>query len=207
MGLLKKLFGGRSPSEAGGSVQFEESDNKVEGNGSGNAPRRELVHVVLRDTMRRHAIPSDWIDCRILSVVTRQNRTGMHVQFIVRQGEDRLLEYVHPFQDTFWKELEKFESRPREWLFSLTWQFDGDHGADDGAPLAAAEGWSDDTQPPEEDTHPSEIGPEAAADHAADHHEELQSDLKALFAIRDAAISDPTPLAKDGDKPPGARGS
>jgi hypothetical protein len=192
MGLLKKLFRGGERS-GGASSHFHESEGTAQNSGSANAPRRELIQVVLRDSMRKHGIPSDWMECRILSVVTRQKKTGMHVQFIVRQGEDRLLEFVHPFQETFWRELEKFDAHPREWLFSLAWQFDGDHGANGGIVLsaadAAAEGWSDDTQPPDHDTQPPD-----------DHPDQLASDLQALYAIRDAAMSAPAALAPEPPK-------
>ena len=194
MGLLNKLFRGRGGAE-GASTPFHESDATANPSASANAPRRDLIQMVLRDAMRKHGIPSDWMECRILSVVTRQQKAGMHVQFIVRQGEERLLEYVHPFQDTFWKELEKYDAKPREWLFSLAWQFDGDHGANGGVVLpaaadAAAEGWSDDTQPPEQDTQPPD-----------EHPDQLASDLQALYAIRDAALSEPAALVPE---PPAA---
>ena len=177
MGLLKKLLGGGSgsPRRGGASSQFHESETTAQRTSSENAPRRELVQVVLRDTMRKHGIPSDWMDCRILSVVTRKHQTGMHVQFIVRQGDDRLMPFVHAFQDTFWQELEKFETNPRNWLLSVAWQFDG---LGTGVPaLAAAEGWDDDTLPPDQDPA------------------ELASDLQALYAIRDAALSEPMPVS------------
>jgi hypothetical protein len=192
MGLLKRLFGGGARTDEPVTSQFHEGETTAQQSGSANAPRRELIQVVLRDAMRKHGIPSDWMDCRILSVVTRKHKAGMHVQFIVRQGEERLLEYVHPFQDTFWKELEKFEPRPREWLFSLAWQFDGDHGANGGV-LASADGWSDDTQPPEADTRPQD-----------DHPDDVESDLQALYAIRDAAMSQPVVLAADPGAEPTA---
>jgi hypothetical protein len=206
MGLLKKLLGGKARSGGSASVpassHFHESETTAQKPDSANAPRRELIQVVMRDTMRKHAIPSDWIDCRILSVVTRQHKAGMHVQFIVRQGEERLLEYVHPFQDTFWKELEKFEARPREWLFSLAWQFDGDHGAAGGVMLGA-DGWSDDTQPPELDDEPGHDEAQATQPPSDEHPDQLQSDLQALYAIRDAALSEPAELAADRPAPPG----
>jgi hypothetical protein len=202
MGLLKKIFGGgtegaQRPGSA--SSQFHESETTVERDTSPNAPRRELVQVVLRDTMRKHGIPSDWMECRILSVVTRKHKSGMHVQFIVRQGEDRLLPYVHPFQDTFWEELEKFEPKPREWLFSIAWQFDGEGSAPRPGALAGMEGWEDDTQPPEEeeararapDTQPYEA-----------HPDEIESDLQALYA----AMSQPAELANLPPTPPAKQG-
>lgn len=123
MQLIKKMFGrGSGPEPAGESAQFHESETTT-GGGSRNAPRRELVHVVLRDSMRRHGIPSAWIDCRILSVVTRNHRTGMHVQLIVRDGVDRLLMYVPAFQTSFMDEIARFDPRVNDWLLSLSWQF------------------------------------------------------------------------------------
>lgn len=177
MGLLKRLLGGRSAGSrfTGESSPFHDSEDTTQHATPENAPRRELVQVVLRDTMRKHGIPSDWMDCRILSVSAPKGQTGMHVQFIVRQGDDRLMPFVHAFQDTFWQELEKFETNPRNWLLSVAWQFDG---LGTGVPaLAAAEGWGDDTLPPDQDPA------------------ELASDLQALYAIRDAALSEPMPVS------------
>ncbi len=195
MGLLNKLFGGRS--RAAAASQFNETEGSSDGPNSTSAPRRELVLVVLRETMRKHGIPSDWIDSRILSVTTRQNKSGMHVQFIILKGEQQLLTYVHAFQDSFWRELEKFEPKPREWLFSVGWQFHGKSTQDiDQMPRFA--GWEDDTLPPDtapphgvqdvQDTQPPD-----------DHAEQLESDLAQLMAIRDAALSRPADLV---DLPP-----
>ena len=185
MGLLNRLFGrgGADPGADGHtqpqSSQFHESETTAQHHGPKNAPRRELVQVVLRDTMRKHGIPSDWIDCRILSVVTRQHQSGMHVQFIVGKGQTRLLSYVHEFQESFWEEIEKFEPHARDWLFSLAWQFDG------GASRASRRSMPtfDDTQLGG-DTQPPDL-----------REEELASDLQALYAIRDAAMAQPEPPA------------
>jgi hypothetical protein len=126
MQLIKKMFGrapGTDPAPGSESAQFRESEDSGSEGGSRNAPRRELVQVVLRDSMRRHGIPSAWIDCRILSVVTRSQRSGMHVQFIVRDGIDRLLTYVPAFQTSFMDEIARFDPRVDDWLFSVSWQF------------------------------------------------------------------------------------
>jgi hypothetical protein len=186
MGLMKKIFG--ADKNASESTQFRESKSAPLGQSVGrtvseNAPRRDLVQVVLRETMRKHGIPSDWIECRTLSVLTRQHKQGMHVQFIVRKADEQLLEYVHAFQASFWRELERFEPRAREWLFSLAWQFDGQAGRDfDGMPVVAA---SIAQRPPTRDddvpTQPPEMDPE-----------EIESDLAAL----QQAMSQPAPLAE-----------
>lgn len=188
MGLMKKIFGGGAngagADEPPQSVESEKSTDHAKARDT----RRELVQVVLRDTMRKHGVPSDWVDCRILSVMTRQRKAGMHVQFLVRKGDEQLLNYVHAFQESFWEEILKFEPQAREWLFSVAWQFYGKavHGF---APMPGAAAWAKepaaqasgdgegDTQPQYEDA------------------EDLASDLQALYAIRDAAISGDAPSA------------
>jgi hypothetical protein len=187
MGLIKKIFGAdKGPSD---STQFRESKSAPLGQSVGrtvseNAPRRDLVQVVLRETMRKHGIPSDWIECRTLSVLTRQHKQGMHVQFIIRKGDERLLEYVHAFQASFWREIERFEPRARDWLFSLAWQFDGKAGRNfDGMPGLGAN-FAPQRRAADEDevpTQPPEADPE-----------EIASDLAAL----QQAMSQPADLAE-----------
>ena len=179
MGLLKKIFGGAQPQPA---TQFHESESTTDDTDSANAGRRELVHLALRDVMRKHSVPRDWLECRVLSARTRQQKPGMHVQFIVLNGEEQLLGYVHAFQDSFWTELERYEARARDWLFSVAWQFEG-VAKNSLAQIPNFRGW--DEEPAPENTLPSELDtrpPEGI-------EEELQSDLEQLFAIRDAALS------------------
>ncbi len=176
MGLLKRIFGGDKgvPASVPASSQFHESETTTE-QGSNNAPRRELVQVVLRDTMRRHGVPSDWIDCRILSVVSRSAVKGMHVHLVVRQGHERLLTYIPAFQSSFMSALQKFEPRAQDWLFSLSWQFDG---------------ISENNYPQMPDPHSWTAPASAAPAAAAPADDEVMQDLKALFAIRDAALKE-----------------
>jgi len=181
MGLLRKFFGAREAREGRDtqlqSSQFHETESTAQRTDSANAGRRELLQVVLRDTMRRHGIPSDWIDCRILSVVTRRHRAGMHVQFIVNKGQMQLLSSVHDFQRSFRQAIEQFDSRARDWLFSIAWQFDGPDGAGSPAPGPGAITELDTQPQPAGDTQP------------LDGSDDVQADLRALYAIRDAALA------------------
>ena len=169
MGLLKKFFGGDPAAPGPASSQFHESEATITEQGSRNAPRRELVQVVLRETMRQHGIPSDWIDCRILSVVSRRKTSGMHVHFVMRDGHDRLLTYIPAFQSSFKAAIEKFEPRASDWLLSLSWQLDGITEAS-GPGMPDPGSWAARGKP------------------AASEDDEVMQDLKALFAIRDAAL-------------------
>jgi hypothetical protein len=173
MSLIKKLFGRTAapPDAVPESNSFRESETTTEQGSARNAPRRELVQVVLRDIMRRHGIPSAWIDCRILSVVSRSSATGMHVQLVVREAEDRLLVFVPAFQTSFMDEIERFEPKAHEWLLSLSWQFPGLRGVTPAMPDPTA--WA---------------GPAAAP---AEDEDDVMKDVQALFAIRDAAMRAP----------------
>src|SRR5437588_12859089 len=124
MGLIRKIFG-RDEAGSSGSSQFahSQSQTSLEQTKSRNAPRRDLVKDVLRGTMRRHGVPTDWIDCRSLSVLTRQHKSGMHVQFLVRKSDHHLLPYVHAFQESFWEGILKMDPMARDWLFSVGWEF------------------------------------------------------------------------------------
>jgi hypothetical protein len=200
MGLMKKIFGTGGDAKPPGTASlpaFRESETTVEKAKERNAPRRELIHVVLRETKRRHGIPSDRVGCRSLSVVTRQHKSGMHVQFIVHKGDEQLIKYVHAFQDAFWTEITRLDPFARQWLFSLAWQFDGMPAEGFAAmPMPASvpreEAEARDKQPPEAgDTLPGE-----------EDAEDLESDLAALYAIRDAALSAPGELADVPDAKP-----
>lgn len=199
MQLIKKLFG-RGPDAAatGESAQFQDSEPGAEA-GSGNAPRRDLVQLVLRDSMRRHGIPSAWIECRIVSVLSRDARTGMHVQLIVRDGVDRLLTYVPAFQTSFMQEVTRFDPRASDWLLSLSWQFQN-LTAVASAKMPEPGVWAAAPTPPLKSPGPSTPAPTVAAlpqvvpavpakaslDAAGDA--EMLEDLQALYAIRDAAL-------------------
>jgi len=199
MGLIDRIFKGKDK-EAGAAgpatSHFYESEPGPDSDGdpaaSRNAPRRELVQVVLRDTMRKHGIPSDWVECRVLSAASRSGRSGLHVNFIVRRAHDQLLGYVFAFQDSFEREMARFDPRARDWLLSLGWEFQDfkvdempnpkTFAASGPAPLAALQDARtamafQPTQDPAEDEPPRT-------------DDEIEADLKALFAIRDAALAD-----------------
>jgi hypothetical protein len=211
MGLIGRIFGGAGGKEreASASTQFRESEpDSSDQEGSRNAPRRELVQVILRDTMRKHGVPSDWIECRMLSTVNKVGRHGLHVNFVVKQAHDRLLAYVFAFQDSFERELARFEPRARDWLLSIGWEFQGFNAADMPDPRTWAQsGPAPLTAMPGLQPHPQPLPPKAFAPTADPRDseppkgdEDVQRDLQALFAIRDQALADAAGRARPAQK-------
>ena len=197
MGLIDRIFGnGKDNPAPGGSgtTQFHESESdSPDSQPSRSASRRDLVQVIVRDTMRNHGIPSDWIECRILSAVTRSGRTGLHVNFVVKQAHDRLITYVFAFQDSFERELARYEPRARtEWLLSLGWEFQGFNAAEMPDPHTWAQ------------SGPAPLGRARgdAREAPKKGDDDVQRDLAALFAIRDAAMADTNRRATPRDDQP-----
>lgn len=191
MGLLNKLF--KAPDKAGPEsvsptgTRFEQSDEDDDAL-EREASRRELVKLVLRESMRRHAVPSDWIDCRMLPVVTSKRKSGVHVQLIVKQGQASLLGYIPAFQSSLMAEVEKYDARAWDWLLSISWQFDG-ITASTGGQMPGAGGWKKAGDAPATPARGAST-PEAQADQDQEDAD-VAEDLKALFAIRDAVLKDP----------------
>lgn len=206
MSLLKRLFGEKPPAAA--ATSFQDSDTSAYAPSSRSAPRREAVHVVLRETMRRHGIPSDWIECRTLNLVQPDAPAGTYVMLIVKRGQDRLLAYVPAFQASLREALTRFDPRAAEWLLGLAWQFEEDPAATAPRPVAtntpaagraAAQASSGLAFAPAAGLVPPAAGAAAACTRSGEagaqppaspeHEDELQADLRALFAIRDAALA------------------
>jgi len=204
MSLMKKLFGSdgdNKPSRT--STQFAESQSQtsLEKTKSRNAPRRDLVKLVLRECMRKHGIPTDWMDCRSLSVLTKTHKSGMHVQFLVRKGDHQILQWVHAFQESFWQQILRTDPTAHEWLFSVGWEFYGKsvQGFDVMPDPTSWKSEGPDTVADENTMPPPQEAGDTLPPDQADEHDALEHDLNALHA----AMSMPAELMNLPDTPPG----
>lgn len=198
MGLLNKIF---RPDRAGpvsvppSGTQFQDSeaaDSGEEEQAARGAHRKELIMVTLRETMRRHAVPSDWMDVRMLPVVNRKGKHGLHVQLVVKQGQASLLGYIPAFQSSLMAEIEKFEPRAWDWLQSISWQFAGITATSGGELPGGGQLKSGAAAAP---ASPTSFAPTTDPAALEDEDDDVAQDLQALFAIRDAALKQPAPPA------------
>jgi hypothetical protein len=139
-----------------------------------------------------------------------------------------MLHYVFAFQDSFQTELARFEPRASDWLMSLGWEFQGDKlsaAAPDAAswkpPAQSAPAGAAAARAPLVDAKARAFAPTAdeLASDLPRSDDDMQRDLAALFAIRDAALADaankprppqrpdfePTRPFDDADPPPKPR--
>lgn len=92
---------------------------------SDNGIRRQLVQVLLRDALRRHGIPAQWIEMQLLAV-TSSKGAGMYVRLVLKHWDERLMCYLVPFQNKFVADVTRFEPNASEWLYGISWQLELD---------------------------------------------------------------------------------
>ncbi|CAN7193787.1 hypothetical protein [Polaromonas sp. LjRoot131] len=123
--LIATLFGGSPAGTTAKRAPASNRDNPLTiEDGSDNATRRQLVQVLLRDALRKYGIPPRWIDCQMLLVNSRSRGQGMYVRLVVREWDDRLMNYAFAFQNALMVEITRFEPQASQWLHGISWQLD-----------------------------------------------------------------------------------
>lgn len=141
--------------------------------------RRELLRVVLRDTLIKHGIPTAWVGAEMVQALGRGREPGMHMRLQVRHWDTRLLTYGVAFEKSFAARVMVFDPTAAVWLAGISWQFAlVDEG---GCPaLPAPSTWS---------AMPAVVTQEAASPLAAAQvapKRDARAELDRLFAETDA---------------------
>lgn len=171
--------------------------------------RRELLRVVLRDTLKRHGIPQEWITADMLTATSRTRDSGIHWRLCIRHWDARLPAHCVALQNSLIGRVQMFDPMAEQWLMGLTWQFSlPDESACPRMP--PAESWT--RQPPQEQqtasaaalpvvnlidapaTPPVEV---AAPPHSAPPSD-VKADLEKLMAAFDAQYEAMDAAAKPG---------
>ncbi len=92
--------------------------------GSDNAMRRQLVLVLLRDMIRRHGIPPQWIELQMLVVSSTTRGNGLYVRLVLKQWDARLMQYAQAFQNELLADIKRFEPLANQWLHGISWQLE-----------------------------------------------------------------------------------
>lgn len=122
---FKQFFGLKSYSKPAFASSTPRADApSTIADGSPNALRRQLVQVLVRDTLRRHGIPPHWLDCQMLLVASRSRGEGMYVRLVMKHWDSRLLTYAVAFQKSLMLDITRFEPRAAQWLFGISWQLE-----------------------------------------------------------------------------------
>lgn len=90
---------------------------------SPNAVRKQAVRIVLKETLNRNGIPSEWITADVLVAKSRSHSTGLHVRFVMRHWDLRLAQHALDLQDNFNARLLLLDADAGDWLMGYSWQY------------------------------------------------------------------------------------
>lgn len=90
------------------------------------AKRRELVRVVLRDTLRKHGIPADWIGFEITPLGNSADGSAHLIHLIVLKWHEHLMDFAPALQEQLWQGLGRFAPDSERSQFALAWTFSPD---------------------------------------------------------------------------------
>ena len=103
--------------------------------------QRELVRVVLKDTMRQHGIPSGWVGCEV-TVLPRRAGSGMgnnmgngaaspavearealFIHLVIMKWNDALVHFAPALQQQLMQALDRFEPVVDHSKYVVAWRF------------------------------------------------------------------------------------
>lgn len=90
--------------------------------------QRELVRVVLKDTLRKNGIPAGWIGCEVTGISHRNMDDELFVHLIVMHGNEALLQYAPALQQDLMQALDRFEPNVDHSNYVVSWLLSPDCG-------------------------------------------------------------------------------
>lgn len=203
MSLIDRLFGRARPAAAPASSQphshlATSHSHSHQSKHPTIGTRREMLRVVLRDTLNRYGIPAAWITADVLVATSRGREPGVHWRLVVRHWDPRLPVHQVAFQNHLIKRVMTFDPMAAEWLMGISWQYNLDD--ESACPQLPHPGvWTAD--PPRIRSHNDPVSPiggsgdviagpvrigEAAQAAPDPDHSSAREDLERLLAVRDA---------------------
>jgi hypothetical protein len=160
MGFMDSLFGSKKKSgpDSHQSRSFGSSSHDAHSVVASHAPshpatshiaddrerfkvRRDLLRVVLRDTLTRAGIPSSWIELNPLAATSSSKQTGVHARFVVKNWSPLVMMHTPGLERLFIQRLLALDPLANEWVMGLSWQLQLPAEAE-VAPLPKAGMWS-----------------------------------------------------------------
>jgi hypothetical protein len=106
------------------SQQFLHSMSSQTATNATHSIRKDLLRMVLRETMIRNGIPVAWVDADMLRTTGRGGRdTGIHVRLLMHHWDPRLLVHGVAFENNFCKRVVAMDPLATNWLMGVSWQY------------------------------------------------------------------------------------
>lgn len=201
MGMFGLLMGkkpaagsrpGPSSKTGAQSTQFGASQLTQNG-GTAHSIRKDLVRVALREMVLRNGIPQGWLSAEMLRTNSTKENPGMHVRFLLRHWEPRLMLHGPALEKDFMQRLLTLDPQAGAWLNGFSWQ----HALDDTSicpPLPQPGSWTMPAPVQHDPTSPAPFAPSTSGGiiegpmMTPKPLDEVRADLERLLAARDEDI-------------------
>lgn len=90
--------------------------------------QRELVRVVLKDTLRQHGVPAGWVGCDVLVAPKRVSDEDVVVQLVILKWHEALLRYAPALERQLLLDLDRFDPTVDHSRYLVSWRFAPDCG-------------------------------------------------------------------------------
>ncbi|NML48423.1 hypothetical protein HHL11_32050 [Ramlibacter sp. G-1-2-2] len=151
--------------------------------------RKDLLRLVLRDSLFRNGIPAAWLTAEVLRAARQGQQTGLHMRLVLRHADPRLPLHAVALERDLLARLRALDPSADTWFSGFSWSFAfADHVGRE--PLPHPSTW---TAPPPERAQPSKAARETRP--GADviegpvviqrKSEDARADLERLLALRD----------------------
>jgi hypothetical protein len=88
--------------------------------------KRDLLRVVLSNTLKKNGVPPQWIDGEINAMSLPTGELRIEVRLSVRVDEPRLLAYLASFQADFERRLLGIAPDAKQWVSGIVWSLTPD---------------------------------------------------------------------------------
>jgi hypothetical protein len=84
--------------------------------------RRDLLRLVLRDTLTRTGIPTSWVEIQALAATSGGKSTGVHARFVVKHWSPLVMVHTPGLEHAFVQRLMALDPLADHWMMGFSWQ-------------------------------------------------------------------------------------
>jgi hypothetical protein len=103
--------------------------------------RRELLRVVLRDTLRKTGVPPQWIGGETTPYTDPDGQLTIEIRLVLECDEPRFLYYLAAFQGEFESRLLAIEPNAWDWISRISWSLGARRDTDPDFQMPTPDYW------------------------------------------------------------------
>ncbi len=126
--MFKFLKSGIPRSVAGPSVTTDSRSMSLTSTREKSDIQRELIQVVLKDTLRRLGIPFDWLACEVIIIPHGIGIDELHIQLSLMRWQETFLRYGPALERQLLRGLDRFDPSVDHSKYVISWRFSPDCG-------------------------------------------------------------------------------